>query len=98
MSEPSPVELSKRHTFHRVTQFALLVAVILPVLLLSGCGQADQIESYTVAHEKTAEEKAAEQPKREATDRMAATIVPVGDQAWFFKLAGPRDEVMAEFQ
>lgn len=59
------------------------------LLLVSGCGQADKIESYTVPHEKTAHE----QPKREATDRMLAAIVPQGEQAWFFKLAGPTDEI-----
>lgn len=98
MPKKSPISLPKQLVLHRLAQpaqEAILAIAICSLLLTSGCGPTDKIESYTVAHEKTAEEKAAEQPKRSA-DRMLATIVPLGDQAWFFKLTGPRDAVDAE--
>jgi hypothetical protein len=80
------------------TRRGMLAIVALSLLLASGCGPSEKIESYTVAHEKTADEKAAEQPKRDPTDRMLATILPQGEQAWFFKLAGPRDAATAQVE
>jgi hypothetical protein len=60
----------------------------------SGCGQREKISHYTVPKEQAASPQGiAEIPADQATDRMLAAIIPFGDQAWFFKLTGPKDVV-----
>jgi hypothetical protein len=55
-----------------------------------GCRREEQIESYNVpkpAVRPTAPASASS--SAEATDRMLAAVLPEGDRAWFFKVAGP---------
>jgi len=50
------------------------------VLLLSGCGEEEEIRSYTA-------------PKSKPLHRMIAAIVPREEKTWFFKMAGDNDAV-----
>jgi len=67
---------------------AILVAFVLCTL---GCGKTEQIQTYTVPKEPkvTAVADATDAKPGELTDRMLAAILPVGEQAWFFKAVGP---------
>ena len=67
----------------------LLVAAFCASLGL-GCQKADEIRSYTVPKEPAAA-VATDRPAEagEPTDRMLTAIVPVGNQAWFFKVVAP---------
>ena len=64
---------------------------------LLGCGSSDEIRTYPIPKESTVVAGASEsQPAEgteakpaEATHRMMGAILPVGDQAWFFKVVGP---------
>ena len=64
-------------------------------------GQQETIRRYVVPKERVAEvaggteQLVAERPQGPATHRMLAAIVPMEDQAWFFKLVGPIDDVEA---
>jgi len=53
-----------------------------------GCGQPEQIRTYSVPKEPIAEAPPAAKPG-EASDRMLAAILPADGQAWFFKIVGP---------
>jgi hypothetical protein len=72
------------------------------VMTLSGCGDGDRIERYTVRKPTPPESRAAgtsdarQRPRGEPTDRTLAAIVPHADQGWFFKLTGPKDPVAAQ--
>jgi hypothetical protein len=61
-----------------------------------GCSKPPEITHYRVPKEttvNTATEESAEPSAEGAADRMLAAIVPHGESAWFFKLAGPAGEV-----
>jgi hypothetical protein len=78
-------------TICRYTGRLLLACVPVVTAVCLGCSQPDQIESYTVAKESppaSVASTAAAEPTA-ATDRMLAAILPVGQQAWFFKAVGP---------
>ena len=60
-------------------------------IILIGCQPEAQIRSYSVPKEITRTAAPASDP----THRMLATIVPQGDQSWFFKVVGPIGEVDA---
>lgn len=69
-----------------------LLVLLLPASFLSvGCGPSDEIQSYTVPKEAAAPAVAAAKTAEagEPTDRMLGAILPAGDRAWFFKVAGP---------
>ncbi|HEX5470589.1 MAG TPA: hypothetical protein VFW73_01825 [Lacipirellulaceae bacterium] len=70
-----------------------LLAVCISVAV--GCGQTDQIHTYTVPKETKPPvvAEAANANSAEPTDRMLTAIVPSGGQAWFFKVVGPIAEV-----
>src|SRR5262245_22456159 len=80
-------------TLRPVRIVSAIAAACLSVLL--GCGQADQIQSYTVPKEtKVADaSNTANAKPGEPTDRMLAAILPTNGQAWFFKVVGPIGEV-----
>ncbi len=61
-------------------------------ILALGCQQAEQIQTKVVPKEPKAEVVADAKPG-EPTDRMLAAILPIGDQAWFFKVVGPIPEI-----
>jgi hypothetical protein len=65
-------------------------AGMLVLLVVSGCQETERIHTYSVPKETRPEvtQTASAKPK-EPTDRMLAAIIPVGDQAWFFKVVGP---------
>ncbi len=74
----------------------LIVALLaIFVVVATGCGQTERIESYPVPKEtKTkAVADASAANTGEPTDRMLAAILPSGGQAWFFKVVGPIAEV-----
>ena len=59
-------------------------------LLTAGCGDDDQITRYTIPNEAdTAQDPLLAEPQA----RMLVAMIPEGNQAWFFKLAGPVDAV-----
>jgi hypothetical protein len=69
----------------------MLASVPITIVFCLGCSKSDQIQSYTVAKESPPAPvvpAAAAEPAA-ATDRMLAAILPVGQQAWFFKAVGP---------
>lgn len=86
---------------------AHLPIVLLALVLLGGCGQSDEITTYTVKKLKqnprtTTTVVPPVMPRDGATpsddgpadrDRMLAAIVPHGEVSWFFKMTGPRDAV-----
>ncbi len=90
-------------------RWPLLGPPIFALLVAPGCGSREEIQSYTVPKdvEPPAAEPAADVAEPadvgEPTDRMLAAIVPVGNQAWFFKVVGPvaavdqREEEIDEF-
>lgn len=57
----------------------------------SGCGETEQIHSYSAPKEEKPVVVASspDQTPGEPTDRMLAAILPVGNQAFFFKTVGP---------
>jgi hypothetical protein len=74
----------------------------LALAAVAGCGESEQIRTYTVPKEPkievaaapatTATPPVAEAPAvkpGEPTDRMLTAVVPVDGQAWFFKIVGP---------
>jgi hypothetical protein len=79
-----------------------LAAVLGAVLLAAGCGESEQIRTYTIPKEPKIEVAAApanpsatpptaEAPAAtpgEATDRMLTAVLPIDGQAWFFKVVG----------
>jgi hypothetical protein len=75
---------------HYASRLAL-ACIPVTTVVCAGCSQPDQIESYTVAKESppTPVAPAAAADPTTATDRMLAAILPVGEQAWFFKAVGP---------
>jgi hypothetical protein len=58
-----------------------VVAALGALLLLVGCNQRPQIETYTVT--------------KDVPDRLLGGILLQDDRGWFFKLTGPRDEIDA---
>jgi hypothetical protein len=77
---------------------ALIATLSVMTLLVAGCGKTEQIEHYTVAKPEpftppTGAAPTTEQPTGEPTDRTLAAIVPHGEQGWFFKITGPKDDV-----
>jgi hypothetical protein len=56
-----------------------------------GCGSSEQIRSYPIAKEIESTPMAATAAVEvgEPTDRMLAAVLPAGERAWFFKVAGP---------
>src|SRR5947207_3964553 len=62
------------------------------LLLTLGCGQRDQITSYTVRKPELVDPTLAAKPTAPAAaaadNQTLGLIVPVGDMGWFFKLTG----------
>src|SRR5690606_15496082 len=56
----------------------------------------EQIRHYTVPKPETIAAQVESSLKVEAVDRMLAAIVPDGEVAWFFKLAGPIADMDAQ--
>src|SRR5262245_7435665 len=83
------------------------LAVAVALLVGAGCGQHDQITSYTVRKPELVDPTLAMKPAAAtaaATDNQTlGLIVPVGDMGWFFKLTGdvravqPQHEAFLEF-
>jgi hypothetical protein len=75
---------------------ALLLAAI-TAMLATGCGQPPEIVSREVPKDAgssaSSESTAPTAGQANPTDRMLAALIPSGDRAWFFKLAGPKQEV-----
>src|SRR6478609_7282913 len=77
------------------------------LLLSGGCGQHDQITSYTVRKPELVDPTLAVKPAAAtaaaADNQTLGLIVPVGDMGWFFKLTGdvrsvePQHEAFLEF-
>lgn len=67
------------------------VAAVFAVFVASGCQKSEQIRTYAAPKEAQLPEKAKAQvaATSEPTDRMITAIVPVGGQAYFFKVVGP---------
>jgi hypothetical protein len=67
------------------------IATALIALVVAGCEKPEQIQTYNVPKEPAAPVAKATPaaPTGEATDRMLAAIVPIGVQAYFFKVVGP---------
>ncbi len=73
----------------------LLGVVALTAIVALGCSRTEQIHSYPAPKETkpVAKESAPAAPPGEITDRMLTAILPVGNQAYFFKVVGPVAEV-----
>lgn len=73
------------------TQAVLLGAAVVVSVFASGCYRTEPIRSYSAPKESsvTAKESAPTATPGEPSDRMLAAILPVGNQAYFFKLVGP---------
>ncbi len=76
-------------------QSPYLIALSLCGIMLLGCGETDQIHSYSAPKEEkpVVSQAAAGQKSGEATDRMLAAILLVGKQAYFFKAVGPATDI-----
>jgi len=80
-----------------------IIFACLSAFCLVGCGQQDQITSYTVPKQHVLDEMNPGQPRSGTTDevsevqlvetRMLGAVVPQGEQTWFFKLTGPNKPV-----
>lgn len=80
----------------------LLILTALPHM---GCREQDEIRSYTVPAvtdgpgSELSRTVDSSQPSatgaEEASDQMLAAMVPGKDQAWFFKLTGPKEQVQS---
>ncbi len=72
----------------------LFVALIVTA---AGCGETDQIRTYSAPKEikPVAKNSSPDTKPGDVTDRMLAAILPVGEQAYFFKLVGPIADVDA---
>jgi hypothetical protein len=70
----------------------VILAAAGSLIVVSGCGQHDQITSYTVRKPELVDPTLAAKPAAAAaaaTDNQTlGLIVPVGDMGWFFKLTG----------
>ena len=79
-----------------LTRLSWLVLAGLPIVV-SGCTKPSEITRYQVPKEENAEQPvAATEPAADenaGSDRMLAALVPHGQQAWSFKLAGPAEAV-----
>lgn len=82
-------------TFHKVFQFqhTAIAALLVASLTWFGCQRSDQIESYEVAKETPPQPNTAADAAGPPTHRMLAAIVPVGQQAWFFKAVAPLADI-----
>lgn len=58
-----------------------------------GCQRSEQIETYEVAKETSPPPSTAADATGPPTHRMLAAIVPVGQQAWFFKAVAPLADI-----
>lgn len=80
--------------------FTASALLVVSQSIFAGCGESEQIRTYTVPKEAkvevastppaaapTADVSAAD--AGEPTDRMLTAILPVDGQAWFFKVVGP---------
>lgn len=74
------------------------VAILGISLGLVGCQDAEPIRTYTIPKEnvsppagRVATAKGSE--NAEPTDRMLAAVLPIGDQAWFFKVTGSNADI-----
>ncbi len=82
-------------TLHLQAPRQIATTLVASLLLLSGCGKTEQIQTYTVPKEPTQTPVAAATNVKpgEPTDRMLAAILPSGQTAWFFKAVGPIAEI-----
>ena len=76
---------------HLRPQAILLAAIAMASLISAGCGESEQIRSYSARKETKpiAQEAPPAATPGEPTDRMLTAILPSGDQAYFFKVVGP---------
>jgi hypothetical protein len=81
--------------FHLQRQSFFLFALALCGAVLFGCGESEQIHSYSAPKEvkPVASASVSAPNSAEPTDRMLAAILPTGRQAYFFKVVGPIAEV-----
>src|SRR5437773_11781749 len=85
----------------------VVLAAIASLLLSVGCGQHEQIASYTVRKPELVDPTLAAKPTAAgataADNQTLGLIVSVGDMGWFFKLTGdvravePQHEAFWEF-
>jgi len=77
----------------------------LVIVCLSGCGQEDHIERYTIPKsaafhatnsQGSATGASGPMAHRMSGNRMLAAMVPKGDQMWFFKVTGSTDALEGE--
>ncbi len=80
------------------SRWLILLPGFLALAVPLGCERNEPIEHYTVAKPLPIEAPAGVQTPvvGEPKDRTLAAIVPLGSQAWFFKLTGPKDAVAAK--
>lgn len=71
----------------------LSLALALSLSTTLGCQQKEGISTYTVEHESTSRPPANRRALAQRSDRTLAAILPQGDKAWFFKMAGPAPAV-----
>lgn len=57
----------------------------------SGCRQPDEIREYRVLKESIVDSKG--QDRLAKVHRMLVAMFPLGEEAWFFKFAGPTDKI-----
>jgi hypothetical protein len=62
---------------------------------LSACGRDPGVSRYSAPKEFETDDTPAI-GDTDQSDRMLAVLVPHGDAAWFFKLAGPKDQIDAQ--
>src|SRR4029078_194531 len=74
----------RRRNFHRIARALCAISLL-------GCGEADQIHSYSAPKElkPVVSQASSGQKSGDGTDRMLAAILPIGKQAYFFKAVGP---------
>lgn len=86
-----------RQSVHRPRVLAVLS--LLATTALIGCRQEDEIRTYRIAKDTSADAgraapaappAASVPPTGEPTDRMLGAILPGADRAWFFKAVGPK--------
>lgn len=70
------------------TRSCLAATLLAAAVIALGCQRGEQVETYVVPKERAAVETVAS-VDGEPTDRMLVAIVPVGQQAWFFRVVGP---------
>ena len=75
------------------SKFVSLLALVLLLSMFFGCQRQEGITTYTVERETAPRSVTDYEAVARSLDRVLVAILPQGDQAWFFKMAGPAEMI-----